>query len=622
MKVSVAAAVVLVAGVSGCLITPVVPIGGGKSSSQGQHERLDKLYPAQLTTQHKWRGEVRTAKLRVWADDEYRAQNMRWQHGFDEQLDYANQVLIPLLGVRLEADYQSWDHHAPGIPLAEHLDALAHKDPGEDVVFVVGLTSSLSLVSATFDDLGMAYLGERHLVMRGHADLHERKAFERAFPRVSAQERDAVLEARRRHKTTAVLVHELAHSLGALHETEAGRIMNPSYSHTAVSISDRNRELMLITLEDRLKPTSQRDPRATAQRLLAAVDVAWGGWEASDRERLVERLQGQLATMPAGAAAGPLPPTMQAEVRRAEQLLRSGRHADAAAVLEPLLAGYPAHADLRVLSCRIELARGGTKDARAIATCDRAAAMSAGVEPAMQVAGARAYLGDITGAHATLVAAEARIAGLAPDKAPAAWLTLATGYQQLGALTSAELAVAQAGTGTVAQEITGAVATLRMRYGIPRDGSRWKLERDNEPDALYAVRETLALIYSDKLDAAAKFASTAEKRWPALPGLLAARCDLAFRRGQFSAARDYCNRALAQGECSWARYLNGTLELQAGSRAATLAGIARLREVIKLDPDLAQAWRTLARALDRAKLRDELEQLAGQYEQRFHQRLF
>ena len=79
--------------VSGCLISPVIPIGGGKSSTEIQHEGLGKLFPAQLTAPNKWTGEVRVAKLRVWADDEYRAQNVRWQHGFEEQLDYANQVL-------------------------------------------------------------------------------------------------------------------------------------------------------------------------------------------------------------------------------------------------------------------------------------------------------------------------------------------------------------------------------------------------------------------------------------------------------------------------------------------------------------------------------------------------
>src|SRR5690349_7700145 len=117
-KVAVVGAVVFagVAAISGvgCLISPIIPIGSGKSSRDVQHEGIEKLVPAQLTARGKWKGEVRVAEVRVWADDDYRAQNVRWQHGFDEQLDYANQVFTPMLGVRLEPEYRSWERHAPG----------------------------------------------------------------------------------------------------------------------------------------------------------------------------------------------------------------------------------------------------------------------------------------------------------------------------------------------------------------------------------------------------------------------------------------------------------------------------------------------------------------------------
>jgi hypothetical protein len=202
-----AAWVAVMLGVSGCLISPVIPIGGnGKSSRERQHDRMSKLLPVPLTAPGRWTGEVRVARLRVWADDEYRAQNLRWEHGFDDELDDVNQLMTPMLGVRLEAEYRAWDHHAPTGTLSDHLDALDRADPGDDVVWVVGLTSSLSLVAASFEQIGVARLGGRHLVVRGHADLEERAAFERGFPDLDRDEREAVLEARRRHKTTAVLV--------------------------------------------------------------------------------------------------------------------------------------------------------------------------------------------------------------------------------------------------------------------------------------------------------------------------------------------------------------------------------------------------------------------------------
>lgn len=620
MKLAVAVVAVVLA--SGCLISPVIPIGGGKPSKQIQHEGLDKLFPVQLTAPTQWKGEVRAAKLRVWADDAYRAQNVRWQHGFDEQLDYANQVLIPMLGVRLEADYRSWERHAPDGTLADALEALAKNDPGDDVVWVLGLTSSLSLVSGTFNQLGIANLGERHLVVRGHADLEERKAFERAFPDINQDKREAVLDARRRHKTTAVLLHELAHSLGALHETEPGWIMNPIYSHLAASISDRNRDLMLLTLDDRLKPPGARDPRATTRSLLAALDVAWSGWDASDRAQLITMLRAQLGAQPTTGITGSVPAEVLAQYQHAEELLASKDYGGALAVLEPLLAAYPAHAQLRMLSCKIELMRSGPKNAKALATCDRAAALSADVEPALAVATARLAAGDVPGARATLVAAETRTASLPTDKATAAWLALAEQYRAMGAVTWAELAVAKAGVGSGADHgIAGWAATTRARYGIPRNGARCKLTPDDDAAALQAVHGVLDQINANKLDAAARTAGAAEKRWPGLPGLLAARCNLELRRGALAAAQQQCKRAIAQGGSSWALYLSGIIELRDDGQAATKAGIARLHEAIALDPDLGQAWRALGKALDRARATAELEQLRRDYQARFGSQL-
>jgi tetratricopeptide (TPR) repeat protein len=620
MKRSVGVVMVAMA-LGGCLISPVIPIGGGKSATQAQREGLAKLYPAQLSTQKKWTGPVRVARLRVWADEEYRAQNVRWQHGFDEQLDYANHVLTPLLGVRLEAEYRSWERHAPGASLGEHLAALAEQDDDDDVVWIVGLTTALSLVAESFDQLGIANVGTRHVVLRGHADLHERRAFERVFRDIDAEQRESVLEARRRHKTAAVLIHELAHSLFALHELEPGRVMNPGYSHHATSIGDRNRELMLITLEDRLKLRSERDPRGTLQRVLAVLEAPDAVWHPQEREMLIHQLRGQIGG--AIAVTSAVPAAIGDQVSRAELLLKKGNHRDAAGILEPLIAAYPAHVELRVLSCKIELARGGGKDTRAIDVCSRAAALATDVWPAVQIAAALRSAGDVAGARATLDAAEARIAALEPPRAAAAWLTLAAHHREVGAVTWAEQALAKAGVAPDSdQEIAVWVASIRPRYGLPRAGARWKLAPDNEADALAAVRHVHALVNDSKLGAAAKAAVVAERRWPELPGLLAARCELEMRRGALSAARQLCKRAIAQGGSSWALYMMGILELRGGTPTAHQAGVAQLRAAIELDPDLGPAWRSLGKALARAKAVDEYEQLRRDYEARFHAPLY
>ncbi len=251
--------------------SPVIHFGEGKSAKEAQHDRLRELTPPVLSQDRRWTAEVRVAKIRVWADDEYRAQNLTWQRGFGEQLEYANAVLEPTFGVRLVAEYQAWEHHAPGSTLAEDLQALAAVDRGDGVLSVVGLTSALGLASATFDELGYASLPGRYIMLRGYADLEERKGFTRAFPDLEADERESALEARRRHKTTAVFLHELGHNLGAPHDEAPDTLMNAIYSEHSAGFTDRTRELVARELDRRLGGGAGAAPVAVPARHLALV---------------------------------------------------------------------------------------------------------------------------------------------------------------------------------------------------------------------------------------------------------------------------------------------------------------------------------------------------------------
>jgi predicted Zn-dependent protease len=186
------------------------------------------------------------------------------------------------------------------------------------------------------------------------------------------------------------------------------------------------------------------------------------------------------------------------------------------------------------------------------------------------------------------------------------------------AVTWTEAALAGAGAAAGAKHpIVQWAATTRVRYGIPRGGGRWKLVPQDDAAALTAVRDALGMVYANKLAAAEQTLTAAERRWPALPGLLAVRCELERQRGAPEAARRLCSRAIANDGSSWAMYLLGILELRNVSPAATAAGIKRLREAIALDPDLAQAWRALGKALQRAKDTASFAQLDRDYQARF-----
>ena len=63
---------------------------------------------------------------------------------------------------------------------------------------------------------------------------------------------ELMYQARRRHKTTSTLLHELGHNLGAPHTTEPDTIMDAIYSDHAASFDPHSRERILATLDARL----------------------------------------------------------------------------------------------------------------------------------------------------------------------------------------------------------------------------------------------------------------------------------------------------------------------------------------------------------------------------------
>ena len=273
------AALAAIALATGCYVqSPVMRFGGGKSAKEAQVDRANQLTPPVLVALDEgWSGEISVAKIRVWADDDFRAQNVKWRETFGEHLAYANEVLGPLLGVRLEAEYREWKHQLVGATLADHLKALALQDPGNDVLSVVGLTSALSLVSATFEQLGYASISGRHMMLRGYADVFERKAFDVMFRELRPEDRDFLHRARRRHKGTAILLHELGHNLGVTHEVLPDTIMNAQYSDKAAAFTPEARDLMLATLDQRLHRTRLKPRAAPADKhptLVVTLDAA------------------------------------------------------------------------------------------------------------------------------------------------------------------------------------------------------------------------------------------------------------------------------------------------------------------------------------------------------------
>lgn len=301
MEASARSVLVLVL-VAGCM-TPVMSFGEGKTAKQAQHDTMASFGPARLATAEKWAGEVITRRVRVWADSQYRTQNIHWQEAFESPLELANLVITPILGLRLEAEYLEWDRNVPGATLRDDIVALQERDPGDNAFAVIGLTSSLSLVSATFEELGVAMVGGRHMMLRGYADLQERKAYANAFPDLRPEERELALVHLRHHKTAVVLLHELGHVLGVDHEIDSTTIMNASYSNHANAFSVAARGVMLAAVDQRLGRKSSA-PEMTATPAVAATPVTPAKPTVA-REPIVIRVTKKRATIVDGKTLKP-----------------------------------------------------------------------------------------------------------------------------------------------------------------------------------------------------------------------------------------------------------------------------------------------------------------------------
>jgi len=65
--------------VCGCFITPPIRFGG-KSSQEAQRQTLGNETPPAFVSNETWSSEVSTQRIRVYADDDFRAQNALATH--------------------------------------------------------------------------------------------------------------------------------------------------------------------------------------------------------------------------------------------------------------------------------------------------------------------------------------------------------------------------------------------------------------------------------------------------------------------------------------------------------------------------------------------------------------
>ena len=575
----------------------------GSRQHRAQKKLADSVVPAALSPTALGEVEVKTGRVRAYADASYRTQNRDWETKLRRQLEEVNKIFEPTIGLELElAHALAWERKASSSDMAAMMTELQTLDSGADVHFVLGLVDALPQVTSSLHQLGLARPLGKHVLVRGMNDTKEIELFEVAFDTLDKAQRGKLYEARKKHKEIIVLLHELAHALGALHVNEPRRIVFPTYDHKQNSFSPYNAKLMRITVQ-------QGSPAA----LLAFLQESdWDGWDKQERElleTLLERARtGEIDTAPEMKLSSNVRPADKEIYAQAVDLADGDAWFEAWELAEPLIDYYPDEPAIQVLACRLAMNLKNSSDA-AIARCKKASQlMPDDPEPDLFVAMAVLDPKDVPASVAALRTVEERLAASKRKRADV-WQRLATAYQSLGVVSLAESAALKAQS---AEGVSTWAAYVRARYALAPDA---KLAPEDEPAYVEAVKNLLKAVYARKFADGQAQAKQARKRFGDQPGITVAMCDLEIRRRRYADARKLCTAAIkAYDGASWGHYLTALLDKR--DKKSTDA-IAHLSRAIELDPELRHAYQILAELYDAAGKTDERKTLAEKFHKQF-----
>jgi Matrixin len=312
----------------------------------------------------------RTFRVRVRPTSRYLGQTVDTPRRVADLFDDANRILEPSLGLHIEVDHiQPWASDADD-DLGTALAALDRDDTASDADLVVGLIGALPMQTDSFHQLGMAQILSKHLVVRAASRLGEHDSLEQSFTELSADDRARIEGQRKRHRALAVFLHEIGHTLGALHENDERSLMHPSYSPKMAGFGGGAVALMRIALDG----AGARE--IAAERLTLLRTATGADWVQSEHDAEVGRLEALTAGPPADAgpaaaqastAAIDVPFELRGADRdryvRAVQELHAGVVASAWSDGRPLFAAYPNVYAVQDLRCQLAMLRWLDRDA-------------------------------------------------------------------------------------------------------------------------------------------------------------------------------------------------------------------------------------------------------------------
>jgi hypothetical protein len=194
---------------------------------------------------------------------------------------------------------------------------------------------------------------------------------------LSEEEKRRLYVARKQHKSAAVLLHEIGHTLGLPHELERRSLMNATYNADASAFSPHARRLGLRGLA--LRDTSfgsalhRNAAQAALNVLVAAPERTWEATTAQALRQLLERLARapvaaappkHLVPAPTSAPRAALEPPQELSaadrqlMADAQREQSAGRIERARALAAPLFEKYPKVFGVQELRCQLAMKAG------------------------------------------------------------------------------------------------------------------------------------------------------------------------------------------------------------------------------------------------------------------------
>jgi hypothetical protein len=363
-----------------CLLVGACAKNEYQMRKEFQTQQAERLRPAELEHDSGGWHAVRTLRVRLYVDADALHKDST-QREFEERLERANQVLQSALRLRLKLDdMRELPAQRPEVSTDEALVALQQLDPAKDVDLVVAIIAASPVVTLSFHDLGRAQLIGRHLVLRTMDDVAELRALE-GFDTLDPAERSRLYQQRKRHKETTVLLHELGHTLGALHTRDPLELMYPTYDNDMQAFAPANVELMKNVADYFATEPGARDDKAVVQKLIDCLERAESPvWVEQERQEQLAALERALATgaQPAptagpslavanAAPSKPAPPTEDlsalSEADRArylglDQAFGDNRLQEARTTAGELARAYPDSLPVQQKACQLGMQMG------------------------------------------------------------------------------------------------------------------------------------------------------------------------------------------------------------------------------------------------------------------------